>query len=135
MLNFLYENDVLISVSPVFDVCAINRNDFCSLAHAELVALQATALTGRLHIATDAGAYVSPRYDVIEAPKVGEPVSQGFNGDYYPAGVITKVSKSLRRIETSEGLVFFRRGSSATWLNGRTWSMVSGHVSARNPSF
>lgn len=78
---------------------------------------------------------VSPRYSVCDAPVVGSKVSKAFNGDSYPEGVITKVSKSMRRVETSTGMVFYRRKETAAWVSGRTWSMIAGHHSSWNPSF
>lgn len=86
-------------------------------------------------IPADAGPYVWPRYSVVEPPKVGDLVSYGFNGDAYPCGFVTKISKSLRRVETSEGRVFFRRKLTGSWISGGTWSLIHGHVNKRNPSF
>lgn len=111
------------------------RNDWKTFERAKEVAAQLTEATGKLYIATDASASTSPRYDVIAAPVLGSPVSKAFNGDYYPEGEITKISPSLKRIETSTGAVFFRRRESGAWIEGGTWSMVSGHVDKRNPSF
>lgn len=111
-----------------------NRNDWKTMERVEEIAVQLTAKLGRLFIGTDSGPNVSPRYDVIEAPTLGEKVSRKFNGDSYPEGEITKISKSLRRIETSTGVVFFRRRQSGCWSDG-TFSMIPGHVSERNPSF
>lgn len=120
---------------PFFD----DRNDFKSFATAEAYAARATELTGKLHIPTDSGAHVSPRYDVIEAPEVGDDVSYAFNGDSYPCGKIVKISESMRRIETHDEKrgkrVFYRRGQSAAWIADKTWSLVPGHVYTQNPSF
>lgn len=100
------------------------------------VCSQANALhDGKLYIVIDSGRGVSPRYDVIAAPAVGDLVSKAFNGDYYPAGTIVKISDSLRRVETSTGLVFWRRGQSSGWINQGTWYMVQGRINERNPSF
>lgn len=103
--------------------------------HVANLAAQLTKNTGKQYIATDAGRSTSPQFDIIEAPTKGEPVSRYFNGDGYPAGTITKVSKSLRRVETSDGTVFFRFKRSGTWLNNGTWGMAHGHINERNPSF
>lgn len=110
------------------------RNDWKSLARAEEVAAQLTESTGERYIGTDAGPNVSPRYDVIKAPSKGDKVSKAFNGDSYPEGEIVQISKSLRRIKTSTGEIFFRRGQSGSWIAGGTWSMIRGHESRRNPS-
>lgn len=110
---------------------AENRNDWKTFEAANEVA----AALGSDYIATDAGPCVSPRYDVIKLPQVGEAVSYAFNGDSYPCGHITKISKSKRRIETSEGKIFFRRKLSGAWINNGTWSLIGGHVEKRNPHF
>lgn len=87
-------------------------------------------------IATDSGAHVSPRYDVILAPAVGDAVSYSFNGDSYPDGFISKISASLRVVTTDTGSVYYRRKLSGAWIKkGGTWSMIRGHHNDRNPSF
>lgn len=113
----------------------VTRNSIHTYADAETYAAQATEATGELHIATDAGDHVHPRYDVIKAPVVGDMVSRGFNGDYYPAGRIEQVSKSLRRVKTTTGDVFFRRGRTGLWVSQGTWSMIAGWHDRRNPEF
>lgn len=136
MLNFTYSLDgKLVSVSTDFTQDAINRNDFTCFDTAKAVAAEATTLTGKLHIAADRGQWTSPRYDVIEAPAVGTEVSRAFNGDYYPAGKIVKVSASLRRVVTEDGTVFYRRGNSDVWISAGTWGMSIGRTSRLNPSF
>lgn len=113
----------------------VNRNDFDNMMFAQAVADAATVFSGRKHIATDSGEWVSPRYDVIEAPAVGDEVSKAFNGDYYPQGTIVKISDSMRVIETSTGLKFYRRKQSGAWINRGTWSLVPGHHTEWNPHF
>lgn len=113
----------------------ICRWDFRSLVDAEVMANRATEFTGKLHIATDAGEYNSPRYDVQAAPVVGAEVSRYFNGDAYPAGKIKSISKTMFKITTDTGVTFYRVKQSGCWLNEGTWSMVSGHRSEQNPSF
>lgn len=81
----------------------VNRNDIRSPQQADLLASQATEFTEQLHIAIDRGAHVSPRFDVIRCPAVGDKVSYSFNGDSYPDGEITKVSPTLKVITTSTG--------------------------------
>lgn len=117
-----------------------NRNDWKTMQRAEEVSNELTRASvargdNRVFLAVDAGPNVSPRYDIVEAPKVGDKVSRGFNGDYYPAGEIAKVSASYKRVETTTGVVFFRRKQSAVWVSDRTWAMVDGHKDERNPSF
>lgn len=135
MLNFIYANGKLAEVTTDCSREAVNRNDMKALSDAERIAAEATELTGRLHVAADRGAYTSPRYDVIEAPVVGSEVSRAFNGDYYPAGKIVRVSKSLRRVVTEDGTVFFRVRNTDSWRANGTWFMSPGRVSKLNPSF
>jgi len=141
MLHFnLNDANEVIAIAASFPVGAdskawTDRWDFDSLEDAQHIADSATKLTGRLYIATDAGEWVSPRYDVVESPSVGDEVSYAFNGDYYPCGVITSISKSLKLITTSTGRKFYRRRESGSWINNGMWSLVSGHHSRRNPEF
>ncbi len=83
----------------------------------------------------DHGEHVGPRYDVIEKPQVGDPVSYAFNGDYYPCGHISAISASMKIITTTTGKKFYRRKQTAKWLESNTWALVSGHISKLNPSF
>ena len=116
-----------------------SRWDLTSMASASALADEATKLTGKLHLAADRGSNVSPRYDVIAALEVGDAVSYAFNGDYYPAGKIVRISEGKilqRRIETDKGEVYYRRGKSDVWKKkGGTWSLVRGHIDKRNPDF
>ncbi|CAB4161134.1 hypothetical protein UFOVP728_31 [uncultured Caudovirales phage] len=113
----------------------ITCDDLDTMMFAQLIADAATAYTSELYIATDNGEWVSPRYEVIKAPKVGDQVSKAFNGDYYPVGVIASISKSLKVIETSTGLKFYRRKLRGAWINAGTWSLVPGHIQRWNPEF
>lgn len=119
------------------DYVVVDRWDLKSFDQAEELAEEAYRATGELFLACDKGEWVTPRYDVIRAPKVGNPVSFGFNGDYYPDGYITKVGgTNCSRVYTDTGSVYRRRRRSATWLKaGGTWCMVSGHIDERNPHF
>ena len=86
-------------------------------------------------LAYDDGEYTSHRFGIVEPPKVGDDVSYGFNGDYYPCGKIVRITKGFR-ITTSDGDVFNRRKQSSRWVKvGGTWSLVKGIVNERNPSF
>lgn len=113
------------------------RGDFQSLEDAQLVADGATKFTGEQHFAIDQGSNHYPRYDVIRAPAVGDEVSYAFNGDYYPAGKINKISKTHRRVSTDAGQTFFRRSpTKGSWvLKGGTFSMVHGTHNRWNPEF
>jgi hypothetical protein len=113
----------------------MTRHDFKSLDHAGEIAASATEATGKLHLPVDSGSGVWPRFDVIEAPAVGDDVSYAFNGDYYPCGQIKSISASFRVITTTEGQKFYRRRESGCWKYNRIWSLVDGHHSELNPSF
>lgn len=113
-----------------------SRRDWKTFEEAERIAKLLNETDGSdRYIAVDSGEHVRPRYDVIEVPQIGDPVSRAFNGDYYPAGHIVKISKSLKIITTDTGVRFFRRKQSARWVEGGTWSMVHGHKSELNRSF
>lgn len=108
------------------------RGEFKSMTDAAMVAGQ----LGDSYIAVDKGSHTSPRYDVVRRPHVGDEVSYGFNGDYYPCGVVTKISESLRIVATSTGDVFYRRKQTGSWIRkGGTWSLVNGRLDLRNPEF
>lgn len=83
----------------------------------------------------DAG-YCVGKYKVAKLPQVGEEVSMYFNGDAYPCGTITSVSKSGLIVKTSEGRTFRRQAKHpACWLHEKTFAMIPGRVSKQNPSF
>lgn len=112
------------------------RHDLETFEDAEGLAVSATSLTGRIHIATDSGTHYAPRFDVIELPAVGEPCSYAFNGDATPDGHIARISgQNFRVITTTTGRRYFRRKLSGSWINEGTWSLVLGHINERNPSF
>jgi hypothetical protein len=113
----------------------MTRHDFKSLEHAGDIAKSATQATGKLHLPVDSGSGVWPRFDVIEAPAVGDDVSYAFNGDYYPCGQIKSISASHRVITTTEGQKFYRRRESGCWKLNGIWSLVDGHRHELNPSF
>ena len=99
-------------------------------------AAEQTEQEGELYIGVDRGKNVWPRYTTMRAPQIGDEISFAFNGDYYPCGTIVKISKTMKKITSSEGDFFYRNKLSGQWLkNGRTWSMVRGHIDKRNPSF
>jgi hypothetical protein len=110
-----------------------SRNDWDTLAEVEAIAAQLSALTGDLYIAYDKSSS-RPRFDLFKAPKIGDEVSMGFNGDYYPCGKIATISKTMKKIVTDNGTVFYRR-SMARWLNKGTFAMIPGVHDERNPHF
>ena len=111
------------------------RSDWSTFEAAHEVAEAASIFEGVEYIAIDRGAYTSPRFDVIRAPQVLDPVSYSFNGDSYPCGYIKTISKSLKKITTTTGETFYRRKQTGAWLMNRQWSMIAGHIEERNPHF
>ena len=109
--------------------------DYKSLEEVEGIALYVTAMAGCLYVAVDRGPFVSPRYGVTRCPAIGDKVSYGFNGDYYPDGEIVKITKKLT-VTTSTGNTYRRRKQTAAWMRtGGTWGLVAGHIDERNPHF
>lgn len=141
MLNFLMNarNELIAVVDqiPDHDSNYVNRNDFSSFEMAQAMADKANLLTSdfRYFIPVDSGSGSYPRFDVIRAPRVGDLVSQSFNGDSYPRGKIVKISKTLKKITTDTGHIFWRNGNSGQWLVNRYASMIQGHVREQNPGF
>ena len=113
----------------------VSRDDFKSFEQAQEVADAASDYEGVDYIATDAGDHCSPRYDVINAPQLLDPVSYSFNGDYTPCGYIKTISKTMKKITTTTGKVFYRKHKTGCWLSHGMWSMVEGHIEERNPHF
>lgn len=94
-----------------------------------------TKITGIKHIAIDDGPNVSPCYDIIKPPMVGDKVSYAFDGDYYPDGVIVRVTAKYT-VTTSTGNTYRRKKLTDGWFRpGGTWCLVSGHINERNLSF
>lgn len=111
------------------------RRDWKSLEEVEGLARYISAMTGKHYIGTDNGEWCSPRFDICQVPAIGDKVSYTFNGDSYPDGVITHITKTLQ-ITTSTGNKYLRRKKSGCWKRtGGTWSLISGHHNERNPSF
>lgn len=112
-----------------------DRHDWKSYEEVQALAMFITASMGTDYIGIDNGEYVSPRFDIIQPPKIGDEVSYTFNGDYYLCGTIERITKG-GMIITSTGKRFNHRGLSGAWVMvGGTWSMVQGHHSELNPSF
>lgn len=119
-----------------------NRNDWKTYEAAAEVA----AALGPEYQATDAGEWVSPRYDVIDIPKVGTAVSYTFNGDAYPCGKIVSISpgpgfrKIVAEDESGRRCIFWRRCRNGlpiggAWIMNGTWSLIEGTINKRNPEF
>ena len=144
MFYFRIVNDTVASISGNLtdeqhcDPSWISRHDIRSFEHAEQIASQANAMVGAgtILIPVDRGEGCWPRYDVVQAPKVGEKISLGINGDYYPDGEIVKISgKDHRIVTTSTGRKYYRRRQSSVWIADKVYAMVHGHISRLNPEF
>jgi len=91
-----------------------------------------------LEFSGDQGVYSEPKpnFRVFKMPEVGQPISYGFNGDWYPCGEIAQISKTFKKITSSTGETFYRRACGTAWARpGGTWSMTRGHHNCRNPHF
>jgi hypothetical protein len=75
---------------------------------------------------------IGNKMDIILKPQIGDEVSRAFNGDIYPCGTITHISKTMKKITTSHGTTFWRQGDSGCWRD-MPWSMVPGHRYEQNP--
>lgn len=87
------------------------------------------------YMLVDHGEHVLPRFDIIKTPKVGDPVSYAFNGDYREDGEIVKISKSLKVITTSTGNKYYRKDKTASWKREQTWTLVYGRKNVLNQEF
>ena len=112
-----------------------NAWDWKTMQDAEDVVMLLNLHNDEQYLAVDKGPSVSPRYDVVHMPQVGDAVSYGFNGDYYPCGKIASISKTLKKITTTEGKEFYRRRQTGSWVMNGTWSLVHGTIDERNPHF
>jgi hypothetical protein len=128
-----------------YDQAKQNGWDYKTFAEAEDIAAQLTEIYGVTWIAYDNGSGTSDQFGVMELPKVGDDVSYGFNGDYYPCGKIVRITKGLRiyteDVSKSDGAhrqkcTFNRKGKTSGWkMVGGTWSLIKGIVDERNPHF
>jgi hypothetical protein len=113
-----------------------SRWDWTSFEEVSGIARYLTAMTGIGHVGTDEGSSVSPQFDVIVIPRLGDKVSYAFNGDSYPDGEITCVSGKRLTVMTSTGNCYRRKKNTGNWLKtGGTWSLVAGHERKQNPEF
>ena len=124
-----------INLSYSKSVTIEDRHDWKNFEEVSKIAVELSVLKNTEHLAVDQGDWISPRFNVIKAPKIGDKVSQCFNGDSYPEGEIVKVTPSWQ-VTTSTGKKFRRVKKSSTWLRaGGTFAMIIGHYDERNPSF
>ena len=123
----------------VFDN-VIRQCDFETFVQAEAAAKKLTEVMGRLYIPTTNGEEGRrARYEVVEVPAVGDEVSRGFNGDYYPCGKIVRVTKALTVIAEDENGFqsrFRRVKQTGSWkLENMPYYLVFGRVDERSPHF
>lgn len=138
MLYIDTNTDKVISADEAMDrryVETTTRHDWLSYDAACELAARVSFAMGELYIGIDNGENIYPRYDIIRAPQVGDEVSYSFNGDTYPDGKIASISESLRVISTDTGNVYYRRKLSGAWKRHKTWTLVRGHITERNPHF
>lgn len=119
----------------------VYRGDFKTFEDATRIASSANRYLAngtRRFIPVDAGPHTHPRFDVIEAFKVGDAVSYSFNGDTYPDGEIIKIGGGRREtITTSTGRRYNRYKLTGSWRSAGTgtWALCRGHIYEQNPSF
>lgn len=159
MLHFIYHTNgelLTVTYNPgplVGKQYMVTRNDFDTFDAALKVATDANLAMGidmgtqaPVYLPVDRGNGTWPRYDIVEMPQVGDPVSRAFNGDSYPCGYIVKISNSLRRIETDDGSVFYgkqvtgvdgKKRPAGIWkeTGGSPFTLNHGHHDRRNPHF
>lgn len=75
--------------------------DYTSFEQVENFVKELNSQQSVKYVAVDRGDFVSPRFSVVKMFFVGQEVSKGFNGDYYPQGTVTKISKTGRKITLS----------------------------------
>jgi hypothetical protein len=90
----------------------------------------ATKFAGRTYVPVDHGNCRSPRYDVVRAPAVGDPVSYHNGVDTYPDGYVAHVTaETLRVVKTTTGRTYYRTLDGGSWLNaGGRRLLVDGHI-------
>jgi hypothetical protein len=113
----------------------MSSRDFDTREQADAMARYLTAMTGDAYLGVDEGPGTSPRYRIVKAPKVGDPVSMSFNGDTYPCGRIVKITPTWI-VTTDTGKKFRRWKETGGWREqGRGFWLVSGHIDELNPHF
>ena len=112
------------------------KERFETMEAAEARAIELENETGEAHVAYESDYPFNP-YVAQRMPQIGDEVSMGFNGDYYPMGKITKISKTYFRITTENGATFTRVGPFSWKKGGKrgTFSLVQGVHDERNPHF
>lgn len=128
--EFFDSNNQRIEYTRVVDRFDLESS---SLEFATDLAERATKQFGTLFVPTYNSSMT--KFGIVEVPKVGDEVSYAFNGDYYPCGVIERITDKLTVI-TSTGDRFRRVKNTAGWKKeGGTWWLVNGHVDRRSEEF
>lgn len=96
MLWFTETENGLVVTEKMVDKTSLCHYDFSTFDDVELVAKKFSTESDT-YLAVDHGDHCYPRYDVILAPKVGEPISRAINDDYYPDGFIARITDGNRR--------------------------------------
>ena len=52
----------------------------------------------------------------MHIPKIGDEVSYSFNGDTYPCGIVVSISKTTKKVVTSDGSIFWRYKDTSRWI-------------------
>ena len=109
----------------------MSRHEFRGMSDERLekIAESAEGLTGKKFLTSIS----ANEKDICMAPAIGDEVSKTFNGDSYPCGVITKIAKNFRYVETSTGDKFYRVKTTAGFRLHKTWWLIGGHHDERNP--
>lgn len=111
-----------------------DRNDVKTIEQCTDIADQITAITGNVCLASKEGSYFCFTY----APKIGDDVSSGFNGDSSYVGKVTKIGKNYSNIyvtdESGNETVFRKKKNMSTWKDGYRYLCVGIH-NTYNPHF
>lgn len=103
--------------------------DYESFEEVQDIAVKISEITGQQWIAYDDGEWTSHRFGIMEPPKVGDEVSYGFNGDYYPCGTIAKITKAgvSRLAKAKSSTVVIKSVRAGLWLAapGRSYTVTS----------
>jgi hypothetical protein len=65
---------------------------------------------------------------------IGDVVSMGFNGDMYPVGTVSTISKTGKKVITSTGRIAWRDHNGFYKISG-TFALIHGVHNKLNPHF
>lgn len=142
MIFFYMVNGVVVQVSnecPNSDWIQNNvgwadRNDIRTIDQCTDIADQITAITGNVYLASKEGSY----FELTKAPKIGDDVSSGFNGDADYIGKVTKIGKNYSNIYVTDDngneSIFRKKKNISAWKDGYRYLSI-GINNSRNPHF